>query len=186
MAVVIPYVKQTHIITGSWTAAKANVVEDGTNDAHYMPTVKAIRTAVQTITTATWTLVSWTGTDAWDTAGNAASTMHDPGTNPARLIARHAGKFQFSWVCQFGSGTTGIRVGQVQKNSEALPAAANTGVAQGGFAQSAPSAAVSMYLSATGAVDLAVNDYLACVVHHTQGSNVDLGVDSYFTMTRIG
>jgi len=182
MAVVIPYVKQTWSDgSSSASAARFGVIEDGVFDAHNMPTVRAVRTATQTITTATWTLVAWSGTDAWDT-----DAMHDPVTNNARLIAKHAGKFQWSVVLQWQFGNTGFRIMQVQKNSEALPATANTGVYQGGQVNAgANSSGATLPLSASGIADLAVNDYLAVVCYQDQGSSLTLGTDSYFSMTRL-
>jgi len=185
MPPVIPYVKQT------WTdgagggtptsAARLAVIEQGIFDAHNMPTVKAVRTAVQTVTNGTWTLCAWSGTDAWD-----SDTMHDPAVTNGRLIAKHAGKFQWTVNIQWANNATGTRILQVQKLSEALPAAANTGVYQGGkTAAGADSAGATLPVTVSGIADLSLNDWIAVVVYQNSGGNLDIGVDSYFSMTRM-
>jgi hypothetical protein len=182
----IPYVRATHSDGQSWSAAKANLLEAGCNDLSYSPTVRAHRTAVQTLTTATWTLLLWnTETGGWDTAGNAADTMHDNSTNPGRLTCRYAGKYQVTLCTVWASNTTGIRAAVIQKNSEALPATVSTGVYQGGYLQSASSTGATIPISAPATVDLAVNDYVAVAAYQSSGGNLDILVDSYFGMTRV-
>lgn len=179
MAVVIPYTKQTWTDgVSSCSAARNNVHEDGINDAHYMPAVRVGRAAALSVTTSTWTLVPWTN-EAFDTAGNAASTMHDNSTNPARLIARYAGKYQVNACVGFAVNTTGERLLQVQKNTEALP-----GGADWGDACEAVTNDIAR-LNASFLIDLAVNDYIACVVWQNSGGALDVTTASQFSMVRV-
>ena len=189
MAIIIPYVKQTWVDgPGGGTptsAARLGVIEEGVLDVSLSPTVRTLRSAVQTITTGTWTLLLWnTETGGWDQAGGAASTMHDNSTNTGRLTAQFAGKYLVVLNLEILSNTTGVRLGYIQKNSEALPATVGTGVVQGGFVIT-PSTPATNYASATALVDLAVNDYVAAVYFQNSGGNLDNGVDSSFAMTRI-
>jgi hypothetical protein len=49
----------------------------------------------------------------------------------------------------------------------------------------APPSGVDGIYSASGLVDLAVNDYLAVVVIQTSGGALNLGTDSHFEMVRV-
>jgi len=181
MAVVIPYVKQAWTDgSSSASAARFGVIEDGVFDAHNMPTVKAVRTTTQSITSSTWTLCAWNATDAWDT-----DTMHDIVTNNERLIAKHAGKFQWTIMHNWQGNATGQRLCEIQKNSVSLPATGNTGVVQGGYANTIGASLTDTYIGASGIVDLAVNDYIAAVVYQNSGGALTIGTDSYFSMTRL-
>lgn len=147
-------------------------------------TVRGSRSSVQTITTATWTLLTWNAED-WDLVRGTAGTQHDTSSTTARLFARQDGKYQVTLFTSWAANTTGIRVGVIQKNSEALPATANTGVYQGGYAISAPSTSVTTTISAPALVQLNTGDYVAAVVFQNSGGNLDIGTDSYFAMTWI-
>jgi hypothetical protein len=105
---VIPYVRATHSVSGTWTAAKANVVEDGVNDAHYMPAVRAFHNTTQGTTNGTFLTLAF-NSERFDQAGNAASTMHDNATNNSRLTARHAGIFFISANLTWAANTAGDR-----------------------------------------------------------------------------
>lgn len=166
------------------SAARLTYMEDGIFNAHYQPSVRVRRSSTQTINNATWTLLLWNLED-WDSAGGVASTMHDTSSNTGRLTARYAGKYLVQLGVSWQSNTSGMRVGIIQKNSEALPASPDIGVQQGGFAAPAPSAAVNAVISGSTIVDLAVNDYVAAICYQNSASNLTIGVDSFLAMTRV-
>src|SRR4051812_22326758 len=115
------YVKQVWIdgnTANPVSAARMGVIETGIFDAHFQPAARARRSTTQSITTSTWTLLTFDGED-FDT-----DTIHDIVTNTDRLTCKTAGKYQWSFMVQVDSNTTGIRAVWVQKNSEALPATA--------------------------------------------------------------
>ena len=112
-------------------ASSLNFVGSGTAGTGF-PSVMATSSAVTALTAATWTPISFTTADEWDTA-----TMHDTTTNPTRLTVPasngglysitanvYAGNFTTSYPMNLmvrknaaGSSTGGTFVGQATSNS---------------------------------------------------------------------
>lgn len=161
------------------TAAALTYMEAGISAVSTPPIVKATLSTSFGSSNAAWVLVGFDGT-AFDT-----DTIHSNSANNDRLTCKTAGKYAFTSFVDFGVNATGIRALLVQKNSEATSDQADTGIVVGG-ATSAAFAGVTPRLTAPGLVDLAVNDYLACIFFQNSGGTLAVGTDSYFEMHRVG
>jgi hypothetical protein len=182
---VIPYVRATHTVSSPWTAAKANVVEEGVNDAHYMPSVKVYHNATQSLTSGTETALAF-NTELWDTAGNAASTQHDNVTNNSRLTCRYGGIYQVTASAEFAASATGSRAlyFRVDGTASQYLGAVNT---------SSVLSAVTVTLNLTSLLSLAVNNYVQVIAFQNSGGalNVNAGTAlapyvCSFMMVRVG
>ena len=92
------------------------MIEEGIKDVSYAPSARVNHTADQSITSATWTSLSF-NTEDWDTAANAASTQHDTVTNNNRLTAIYAGKYAAYAYATFAANATGQRYIGINKNT---------------------------------------------------------------------
>lgn len=131
------------------------------------------RSAVQTITTGTPTLVQWT-TEVYDRSGTTGS-LHDTSTNNSRITIPSEGRITGQWLFHahviWATGGTGIRTLQILRNGAKEAISEMPAIAGG-----------------TMTMDLIVlvNDpnpgsYFEVRVEHSQGSNLDVdGEDSYF------
>lgn len=175
----IPYVRATHSDGQSWSAAKANTVEAGVNDAHYMPAVRVWHNATQALVTGTQTVLAF-NQERIDQAGNAADTMHDNTTNNSRLTCRYAGVYQISANITFSVNATGNRMilfrlnGATEINRVTMISHVNDNA--------------SLNLSMPYA--LAVNDYVEVLGYQTSGGNLNVlasaaGVPTEFAMVRL-
>lgn len=184
MAVVYPYVKQTWTDgVSSCSAARNSVHEDGIFNAHNMPSVRVYHNATQAITTATETALAF-NTERWDTAGGAASTMHDTATNNSRLTAQYAGKYLVEGHVEWTLEATGNRAAWVRINATAGQYI--------GQERKVGSASIFVSLNVHTVVDLAVTDYVQLFVVHDGGANRTVGASTAndqskceFMMTRI-
>lgn len=180
MAVVIPYTKQTWTDgVSSCSAARNNVHEDGINDAHYQPSVRAYNNANQLLLSGSLTALAF-NSERFDTAGNSASTMHDNVTNNSRLTCRYAGKYLVSVNVRWTANATGIRYIDVLLNGT-TPIAVN---------QVGAISANEVIQSISCLYDLAVNDYLQCRGLQTSGGALNVeAIGNYspeFSMVRVG
>lgn len=181
MAVVIPYTRQTWTDgVSSCSAARNNVHEDGINDAHYMPAVRVTNSGDELITTGTLTTLDF-NTERFDTAGNAASTMHDTVTLNQRLTCRYAGKYLIVGQVQFSAGATGYRFVSIRLNG-------TTEIARDRRLNAGAADPVEITLSTLW--DLAVNDYVELRVLHNQGTSLNIlkvaAFSPEFSMHRVG
>jgi hypothetical protein len=168
MAVVFPYVKNTAWADGSGggtpvTAAKLNVYEDGIFNAHQQPAVRVFRNTTQSIANGTATAVQFNA-ERFDTAGGAASTMHDTVTNNTRLTCRYAGKYMITGHIEWaGSPNTGTMLFLLN---------ATTTIAQiqvpGDF----------RIMSLCTIYDLAVNDFVELQVAQSSGGALNVASTS--------
>jgi hypothetical protein len=181
---VVPYVRATHSGGGTWTAAKANVIEAGVNDVSYAPTVRVYHNATQSITTATETALAF-NTERWDQAGNAADTQHDTVTNNSRLTCRYAGVYLVTAYAAFVGNATGQRYLTVRINATASQF--------NGIMQQPGNATYGNELQVSSLVSLAVNDYVQAIVYQDSGIGLNVsagsslnGQNAEFMMVRVG
>ena len=179
----IPYVKQTWVdnnVANPTSAARLTVIENGVFDAHYQPAVRVTHNAAQSATSGTPLVLAF-NTERFDTASNAADTMHDTVTNNSRLTCRYAGKYQITANVEFAANAAGYRQLNLRLNGATAIALVNMLPISG---------AVVQVLNVTTLYDLAVNDYVE--VTATQTSGGALNVDSSgnytpeFMMVRVG
>lgn len=170
----VPYVAATY--TTTVTAAQLNHLEQGVNDVSYAPCVRVFHNATQSITNNTPTILAF-NSERFDTAGNAADTMHDTVTNNGRLTCRYAGKYQITANVAWASNpTSGVIELVLNVGVTVIAAQWVTGNYN--------------YMQCTTLYDLAVNDYVQ--VRVTQGSGGALNVSSSanyspeFMMVRVG
>ena len=175
----IPYVRATHSAGGSWTAAKANVLEAGCNDLSYAPCVRVTHNANQSITTATATALAF-NTEIFDQAGNAADTMHDTVTNNSRLTCRYAGVYQITGHIEWAASAVGQRTCQIRHQGATIISptvydTAGTGVTQ---------------QCVTTLWKLAVNEYVELLVTQNSGGGLNVtsngSMSPVFMMVRVG
>lgn len=152
-------------------AAALNQIEQGLTDAHLMPAVQVSHNTTNSVANSTAVALEC-NTEAFDQAGGAASTMHDLVTANSRLVARHAGIY----VVQ-ASGITW----------SASPANAklefrDTGSALFGLQQIATDWRV---MSGMAFRQLAVNDYVECLVTQFSGGTLTVAAGFEFGMARV-
>lgn len=137
---------------------------------------RATRTGSQVIGNAAWTLLLWDSEDI-DT-----NLMHDNSTNTERLTcpAGQAGRYEFAVNSQSDGAAAGLQGIAVQKNSTVI----GTNVISGDATPNL--SGISNCVQATGYVDLAVGDWIVCLIYQNSGANMNMNrVGSYFTATRI-
>lgn len=127
----------------------------------YLPHVSATRNTVQSIPHAFTTVLSYTGTDEYDT-----DAMHDTGTNPSRVIAPLTGMYAVGYQVYWPASVVATAVqAWVAKNGTSLDRWAQI---------YADIAATTQDLSMNGSaiLPLAANDYLEVYVYHTNAGTV--------------
>lgn len=175
MAILIPYVKQTWVdnnVSNPLSAARLGVLEEGILDVSQGPFVQAGHNVDQA-TTSGVALALACNTETFDQAGGAASTMHDTATNNSRLTCRYAGVYLISadnlnWsanplnaVLNFRlNGTTSFGQQQHQTDWRIMSGAAFR--------------------------NLAVNDYVECMVTQASGGGKNILTGFTFGMVRVG
>lgn len=81
-----------------------------------LPSCRATRETAQSIPDSTYTPVSWTGGDRWDT-----ESIHDPAVNPDRLTCKVAGLYTVQGFFTFAGDPDGLRNAVISVNEAALP-----------------------------------------------------------------
>lgn len=182
MSSTIPYVENaTWTDTSSTivTAAKLNVLEQGINDAHLMPAVRAYRSTNQSISNNTATAIAL-DSERYDQAGGASSNQHDTVTNNSRLTCRYAGVYIIGGNARFAANATGHRYAAVRLNGTTIIGEDGRGNA---------GASVETIVPITTLWALAVTDYVELVVVQGSGGSLNVeAVSSYspeFWMTRV-
>lgn len=128
---------------------------------------KVTKSAVQTISDNTLTIITWDQED-YDTDG-----MHDNVTNNSRITIKTAGKYSVMVQGAWTSDTTGLRDIQIMKNSATL-----------GRTRYSPEGNGDHVISAVD--DFAVNDILEVEVRQTSGGNLDFRANiTYFEAHKI-
>lgn len=120
---------------------------------------RALRSTAQVIANATWTALSLSSGETWDT-----DSFHDLVTNPSRMTipAGLAGKYLCIGAAYWDASTAGVRYVTFAKN----------GTRQGDYAQGAVNVA-NHITQMTDVIDLAAGDYLELHVHQTTGGNLN-------------
>jgi hypothetical protein len=138
------------------------LVTDGSGNLSFAtinkPGVLLTKSAAQSISNTTWTLVSW-DQEQYDT-----DTMHDNTTNNTRITIKTAGVYLFTFSGEWAVNSTGVRLAAFSVNSgqrivQSLSPA--TSDSRGAFN-------LSMIRK------LAVNDYVEVSVYQNSGGNLNL------------
>lgn len=180
MPSVIPYVETTWVDnTTAANASRLNQIEQGIEDAHLMPAVRVFHNANQSITTATLTALAF-NSERYDTVGGVASNQHDTVTNNSRLTCRYAGIYDISASVEFAANATGERDVRIRLN----------GTTYIGFQREPTNtASFSTIVNCTTDYQLAVNDYVECVVFQESGGALNVVASSNwspeFMMKRV-
>lgn len=170
----IPYSEQSWVDgSGGATplsAARLNWIEVGIGGVSFAPTVRVYNNANININTATLTALTY-NSERFDTAHNAADTMHDTGINTGRLTCRYAGKYQITSNVDWAGNVTGTRVILIRLNGVTTIAREDTLAGTGGPGGQSIS---TLY-------DLAVNDYVETVVYQTSGAGLNVNATGNFS-----
>jgi hypothetical protein len=140
--------------------------------------VKATRTSAQSISNASITAIDWTGTDAWD-----SNNLHDPASNPSRIVVPSGGNIG-AWILtgqvSFANNSTGLRSLYIYKNGGTRLKRVN--------AAGINIASVGNYMEITAIDDApAVGDYYELLVEQTSGIalNASPAGEDWFAATHI-
>jgi len=139
--------------------------------------VVCLKVSAQTITTTTWTDLTW-GAEVWKVGDTA---IHSTSSNTARLVAQLDGEYLPVGVIQFdvlaADCTVGVSI--KQDGSTVLSRSFSRSLEKPGFGVAVPVPAVPVQLSST--------DYITCQVWHNLGSGYDVVVNySRFGMYLLG
>jgi hypothetical protein len=141
--------------------------------ALYVPSVRAVRTAAQTIASSTETEIAFNATDEFDTEG-----MHDTVTNNARIVAVTPGFYQVNgWMSWVGSAGGTFR-GQFLKDQAGINKSRGVQAPVNAFNEA------SFPLSAS--VRLGFGDYMVLAVNQDSGGNLNTGPTCALGMTWVG
>lgn len=137
-----------------------------------MPPSASIRhSATQSIANNSWVTLAF-NTENWDT-----DAIHDNATNNSRLTCKTAGKYLVIAHAEFDANATGTRIVRIDKG----------GVNQ--VQEFSPAAALGlgpMGLTAHITLDMAVNDVVTMLVCQDSGGAINVTVNTWFAMGRIG
>lgn len=146
-------------------------------EARLQQGVLCSKSAAQTITSASWTDITW-GAEVWKVGETA---IHSTSTNTARLVAQIAGEYMPVGVisCDTGTGDFTVGVDIYKNNTTVLSRIYHPSLNKASFGISIPVPPVPVQLSAT--------DYITCRVWHNKGSGYDVVVNhSRFGMYLLG
>jgi hypothetical protein len=125
------------------------------------------RSSVQSISTATWTAISF-DTDLFD-----SDDIHSVSLNPDRLVINHGGLYYLHAHLRFAANASGSRQIQIQLNGsttlilqDALPASQTGGL---------------IYLEVNAIYPLNFQDYIRLVVYHTTGGSLSVDCSAYLS-----
>lgn len=117
-----------------------------------------IKSAVQAITTGTWTAVTW-DTETYDVGG-----MHESVTNPSRITIQTAGVYVFSFGADWASNTTGERIcGFAVNGTREFESSPQTTIVDG-----------RCMMAISFVRKLAATNYVEVLVYQTSGGNLNL------------
>lgn len=157
------------------TAAQLNVASTAINNLVVPPACRVTRTTAQTITTSTWSFISFTSM-TFDTDGMTAVT-------DTKVTVQTAGLYLISAYCDFGATATGNRYVRIEKN--AATSSNGTGLAQNTTAGIATNA---LGQTVTTIASLSASDTVHLSVYQTSGGNTNTSIDlqPFLAMTWIG
>lgn len=133
---------------------------DNLNYLHSPPACLATRTAALSITTATFTNISFNGTDIYDT-----DTMHDPVTNNTRITINTAGVYHVWGATEFAANATGLRRTALVLNAAQKLAGAYEGT---------PGGAQNGILEAHAVYKFAATDFVELYVYQSSGAGLNI------------
>ena len=150
-------------------ASSLNFVGSGTAGTGF-PSVMATSSAVTALTAATWTAISFTTADEWDTA-----TMHDTTTNPTRLTvpASNGGLYSITANVYAGNFTTSYPMHLMVRKNAAGSSSGGTFVGQA-TSNSSTNAVLGAGLNLNIETRLAAADYIEIWVAIETSSSVSL------------
>jgi hypothetical protein len=140
------------------------------------PRCKCRQTAAQSIPTGTWTPVTFT-TEDYDNEATAAylsgTGMHDPATNPSRVVAQTAGSYLVTAIAYFATSSAGARGAKLTVNGVVLP---NSQILVGAN----PTATRPTGVPTTNIISLSVGDYVELQAFQDSGGalSTTFGTDS--------
>lgn len=181
----VPYVKQTWTDgVSALSAARLAVIENGIYEVSLAPAVRVYHSATQSITSGTETALAF-NSEIYDTAANAAATMHDSVTNNSRLTCRYAGKYHITGNIEYASNATGQRWITIRANGSAgTYLALGRGLGNGTYPTT---------LVVCVDLDMAVNDYVELITFQDSGGALNVQAAStggpfscQFMMHRVG
>lgn len=130
------------------------------------------RSSNQTITTGTWTTLSF-DTEDYDKPDNS---MHSTTTNPSRITAKVAGRYLASAFVPWNTNATGSRQVRIAQNGGAASFIASTAAVSG--------QATDMCITFP-VFDLVINDYLEIQAFQDSGGNLDVLLSTRFCLARV-
>ena len=142
-------------------AAWGDIVRD---DLEYLarnaPHCRAVRSATQTLTTATWTAILFTGTESFDVGG-----MHSTASNQDRVTipAGEAGKYTYGASVNFDNDLTGLRGARFTLNGTAI-----------GPTLTVPSVGFCSLIVPPDFTAFAAGDILRLEARHDKGSDLNV------------
>ena len=138
--------------------------------------------ANQSLNDVTWTLITWTAADTFDT-----DSMHDPASNDSRILAPIAGKYLAMATVGFAANTTGSRFARIEKNAAGV-LDAGTFVSQAALdANTEATNPTATSFSFFGLVDMAANDYIEVFAYQSSGGALNvLATRSNFALMYVG
>lgn len=131
-------------------------------------TAEAYKSAVQAVTTATVTTVTW-DLENWDN-----STLHDNVTNNSRMTAATTGLYFIAASLTWGGSNTGVRQIFIYKNGSFI-------------SQQTIDSLISDDSAIYKVISLTAGDYIEIKGYHAHGSNLNIDVaGTLFSMTKLG
>jgi hypothetical protein len=140
-------------------------VRDAVNFLISPPRCKLYRTTNTSITTNTWTAVSWNA-ETFDT-----DTMHDNMTNPQRTTFTTAGTYLITFRAMWAANGTGTRYLAIEKNGTTTQGSGTDVVTS--FATAA-NGGTHNGINVTVMAEFAANDYIMAFVNQTSGGALNL------------
>ena len=131
------------------------------------------KTAVQSISNATFTTLTW-NSETYDT-----NTFHDNSTNNYRITvpSGKAGYYLVSGIILFGANGTGNRLMELRKNGSAVNYV---------FSETPATASNGTGLNMSYVINLAVADYLELAAYQTSGGALNVDAESNWQVSFLG
>lgn len=168
---------EEYAVNESGTTKKATGTQQAVfSEARSQQGVRCSHASGQTITTATWTLLSW-DTEDWKVGDSA---IHSTVSNNSRMIAQVAGEYLAFGLIEFDTDNTDyILQMQVRING-----ASNAVLRVPAISSVNTTTRVNVPFAV---VQLSASDYIDLRVQHSKGSDLDvLSAESFFGMYLLG
>lgn len=129
------------------------------------PSVRAYNDGAQSIANNTSTPVTFNSHDGTATAG-----IHSTSTDTDRFVATKAGLWMFTYKVHLASDKDGTRISFMRKNG-----GTDSNNIIGSAVTVIPSASFGCVLQHTVQVELALNDYVQCLIYQNSGGALNAG-----------